>query len=449
MKYRLLSWLNDAWYSYLRILLSFVLFWMSKILWALSVKARALDFAMKAARYGNRASATRHLTTMIASGVSLESLVSSDQTIAGASDRSIIIKWPVFTDGSIQKGVIVITFTKTFSYYLRHVNLERMAEYFIFVLEPSSSGYADPDILSFCGKINDVIVQATAVEDRVLLNCFPDTFVPVSFGASDWVDMDIFKKITIDKIYDSIYIANTHPVKRVKRYLDAIKKIVDGGNVNYIGCLVCASWGGAEELISKLVASYNLKNNIVLKFSLNRELVVEALNQSKANVLLSLKEGSSRSLFESMSCNTPVICLSENIGVNKSYINEYTGLLVPDSFLEHSLLWLRENYDRFQPRKWAEENISPTKTTEKLCALINARLLKTDQAKDLYVKTNRPEVSYLKYESIDHKVFTMKVLQLFGNKHPSTEELQGYAPELKKIHDLFENSLLADTLIDR
>lgn len=449
MKYKILSWLNDIWYAYFRLAFSFLFFVGSKICWALGVKGRALDFVMSSLRYKNNSSAASHLKKIISADSALNAKVSVGVGIGEAAERSIIVKWPSYDNGSVNKGVIIITFTRTFSYYLRNVDLEVMAEHFVFMLEPSWSGYADPDILAFCGRLQNVIVAASEVEDRVLLNCFPETFISASFGASDWVDAKVFENKKMAKIYDSIYIANTNPIKRVKRYLDAIRNIVRSGQRDYVGCLVCASWGGAEELIKKLVDSYQLSDNLVLKFSLGRDQVIECLNQSKVNILLSFKEGSNRSLFESMFCETPVICLSENVGVNKSYINEFTGLLIPDAFLEASLLWFSNNHQRYQTRRWAEENISPRKTSEKLRDLINSRLSKDAQVGSLYVKTNNPEVSYLDYAHIDHNVFTKEVLQLFGAKDAVRHDLDGYSLRMKKIQELFENSLLADALIDR
>lgn len=442
MKYRLLSLANDIWYLYARLFFSYVMYFLAKVAYACGVKDKAISLCMMSARYGESSRAIVFLKKIMEVPQLIDKKVSVGVGEGEASARSIVIKWPVFVgEEKIDKGVIVITFTRTFSYFLRNMNLEKMGKYFTFVLEPSWSGYADPDILGFCGKLNNVLIQASAIEDRVLLNCFSETFVPVSFGASDWVDTNIFKNTNSNKIYDSIYIANTNPIKRVKRYLDAINTIVKKGNVDYVGCLVCASWGGAEKLIAKLVESYNLKNNVVLKFSLSREQVIESLNQSKVNILLSFKEGSNRSMFESMFCDVPVICLSENVGVNKSYINEFTGLLVPDQLLEGALLWIRDNNTLFNPRKWAVENISPIVTTEKLKNILKNRkvIQGLDASEAIYIKTNNPEVSYFDFQHIVHSVYTKEVLGLFvKDKNSDDVELKS---AINALYDRFEKEV--------
>ena len=418
MKYRIVFMLNDMWYRYFRSCMSFLFYIASVIFWSLGGKDKGRRLCCAAIRYGLTSPATNLLGNILSSYPYSKEDSTSGVSQAEAAGRTIVIKWPVFEhDNCLEKGVLIITFTRTFSYFLRNINLAVLEQYFHIVLEPSWSGYADPDILAFIGRVKKIIVLSSEIQDRVLINCFPDTFVSTSFGASDWVDTKIFKPAAQDKIYDSIYIANTKPIKRVKRYLDAIKKIVDAGNHLYVGCLVCASWGGAKELITKMVDQYGLDRNVVLKFDLSTALVIESLNQSKVNILLSYKEGSNRSLFESMFCGTPVICIYENVGVNKAYINEYTGLLILDINLEQALLWMRNNYSNFDPEKWANENISPVKTTEKLFQVIASRLKHSSLNKEMFfIKTNNPEVSYYDYPDLKARDYSMTLLDIFKSE---------------------------------
>lgn len=441
MKYRIFCWLNDFWYQYLKPFASIILALAAHFFFVIGANRLACKCVLPALRYGSPRGAVALLRRCMGSGGLLHELVTHGVDCDEASSRSIIIKWPIYADGVIKKGVVLISFTRTFAYFLRNVALEKMAEHFVFVLEPSSSGYADPDILAFIGRVGHMVVETSELKDRIFMNSFPETFVPVSFGAGDWVDCSAFREIAVAKKYDSIYIANTHPVKRVKRYLDAVKKIVTGGAENYFACLVCASWGLGEELIRELVASYQLEKNIELKFSLSQEQVIEVLNCSKVNILLSFKEGSSRSLFESMFCGVPVICIGENVGVNKSYINEFTGLLVADEDLESSLFWMRDHYSEFGPRQWAIEYIAPTVTTQKLCHAISSRVLRCSSSEfgELLGKTNNPEVSYLDYPAVKHKDYSLMVLNLFALNAEHTVE--GYTGKLIEIATLFENDI--------
>ena len=329
--------------------------------------------------------------------------VSTGVTIDDAAGRSIVIRWPRYNDKKIEsKGILIIKFTYIFSYYLRHINIESLTEHFNIVLEPSWSGYFDSDILYWAITTKQpVFVEATELLDRITINSLNSNLIPLSFGSSDWVDYKSFHTKDIDKQYDSLYVANTSQVKRIIRYMKSIKNICANTDPDYKGCLVCATWGENEETIRSLPGYFGIENNIKLHFSLNKEALNDVINLSKVNILLSYKEGSNRSLFESMFTNIPVLCIAENIGVNKSYINEHTGLLIFDHLLEDGLLHMKENWKRYRPREWALKNISPEKTTKKLLSVIKTWDSASAEVNATYVKTNNPEMSYLDYQSIE------------------------------------------------
>ena len=340
--------------------------------------------------------------------------VSNGVSLNEAAIRSIIIRWPKYDNKEIlSKGILIITFTRVFSYYIRNIDINKLSKHFYIVLEPSWSGYFDADILCWAFETKDaVFVEATEILDRIALNALTTNLIPLSFGASDWVDYRSFHEQDFGKQYDSVYVANTNQIKRVVRYMEAIRNIAKSCNPEYKGCLVCASWGGKEETIRSLPKYFNIESNIELRFSLKKEDLNKVLNSSKVNILLSYKEGSNRSLFESMFSNTPVICIAENIGVNKSYINEYTGLLISDRFLEDGLLYMKDNWINYRPRIWALANISPEKTTEKLLSILETRA-DFNESNDVYLKTNNPEVSYLDHPNIEFSDINKEVLRAF------------------------------------
>jgi len=346
----------------------------------------------------------------------LSPLVSSGVSIREAALRSIVIRWPAYENGvAASKGILIIKFTKVFSYYLRNIDIKKLTKHFHIVLEPSWSGYFDADILCWALVTKEyVFVEATELLDRIALNALTSNLVPLSFGASDWVNYNSHYELDFDKQYDSIYVANTSHIKRIIRYIKAIKKISKNSDPAYKGCLVCASWGGKEEIIRSLPEYFGIESNIEIHFSLNKESLNKVINSSKVNILLSYKEGSNKSLFESMFANVPVICIAENIGVNKCYINEHTGLLISDRFLEDGLLHMKDSWEMYQPKKWAMENIAPEKTTEKLLAILEARGDIHDSSQ-VYIKTNNPEFSYLDYPDIEFIDINKLMINEFEN----------------------------------
>ena len=372
-------------------------------------------------------------------------LVSDPPDLLIAAKRILIVRWPVFENNEIlSKGVLIITFTNTFSFFLKNIDISFLERFFNIVLEPSWSGYSDPDILmwKFLAK-NNVFVQASEILDKATLDAIGSPFVTVSIGASDWVDYKLFHPVDCKKIYDSVYVANTTMIKRINKYLKTIKEIKLKNIKNYRAALVCATWGGREEEVKKLIKYYDVENECDIYFSLEIKRLREIISMSKVSILLSKKEGSNRSLFESMFCNTPVLALVDNVGVNKAYINELTGNLTWDSHLESSLLFMREKWDNFSPRDWAMKNIAPEITTLKLMKTIaynakdNVLLNDLCVGKNYYVKVNRPEIEYFSYPKFNKKRFNTEFLCLFC-KNAGKNEIES---KIRKIQINFNNEI--------
>jgi len=136
-------------------------------------------------------------------------------------------------------------------------------------------------------------------------------------------------------------------------------------------------------------------------------------------VLLSLKEGSNRALFEGMFAGTPAILLEKNIGVNKDYINEKTGKLVKERELAESIIHFKKYWQSYDPRSWAMNNISPEKTTEKLVAAINYidKGVKFTLG-DIDTKVNQPEVGYFT-NKLDKDALIDSILHIFTKNRPN------------------------------
>lgn len=377
----------------------------------------SMKLALKAHRLTYSAFAFRTITLLLAKpDLSLERLVSPCPGDEVPLKRSIIVRWPDLVDGQVAtKGIVIITFTQSFPYFFHKIDIQALATYFHIVLEPSSAGYMDPDIL-FWSRLSPhkVFVQSSELRDRVTLSSLAGNLVPVSFGASDWVDYQSFYPTDEQKEYDACYVANINPVKRIHVFLRAIKELVEGGHNDFRAILVCASWGGHKEEIVALVEHYGVEKHCAVAFSLGKENLNRVLSKSKVNVLLSLKEGSNRSLFESMLADTPVIALQENIGVNKAYINEFTGQLIYEHSLASTLISMRESWKSFSPRRWAMLNIAPEVTSAKLTEVVRSHERNAPSRQPIYVKTNNPEVNYLGYPNVELKSFTRRAIHLFS-----------------------------------
>lgn len=309
--------------------------------------------------------------------------------------RSIVLKKPTVGSGKIEKGVLLITFTEAFPFYEQYVDCEQLLKIFYVVLEPSWAGYCNPNILFWMKYAqHPIVIQATEQKDYSFISSLRSNLVPVDFGASDWVDHRIFHSIPgAEKQFDVIYVCTYKPIKRHHALFNAIRKINDP---SYKAALVCVSWGGTRSEIENLIDHYKIRDNITVYENCAPQRVNELLNRSKVNVLLSLKEGSNRSIFEGFFSNVPCIVLKNNIGINKNYINAMTGRLIEEKELKEALLYFRTRWHEYNPRDWALRNISPLVTTKKLSTCLQevAQGRGEPWTYEIVPKVNSPEVQY-------------------------------------------------------
>ncbi len=354
--------------------------------------------------------------------------------------RTIILKKPAIQNGWIEKGVLLIAFTESFPFFHNHVDCEKLLKYFYIVLEPSSAGYCDPNILFWMKyKSYPIVVQATEEKDYRFLLLLKSNLIPVPFGASDWVDFRIFRPIPgMMKRYASIYVSSYNYVKRHHLLFKTIREIRDP---NYKCALVFGKSGNAKCEIEQLIDYYQVRNNVTIYYGVPQRQVNEILNMSKVNILLSLKEGSNRSIFEGLFANVPGIVLKNNLGVKKDYINETTGRLIDERRLKDTLLYFRNHWEKYNPREWALKNISPLVTAKKLSKYL--KIIAQDKGepwtKDIIPKVNAPELKYFYPEDELSMPTSRAVISLFLKTNVGKLEkgqiLQGSLGELCTIID--------------
>jgi glycosyltransferase involved in cell wall biosynthesis len=403
----------------------------------------AVIHAMACHRWTGSARALRIVANDLASPRPImPNLVSTGVGIEEAARRSIVIRWPQLSATSIErKGIMVIAFTRTFAWFLRQADLLRLTDYFHVVLEPSWSGYLDADILAWSVATDRrVYVQSSETRDQAALAALCSNLTPVTFGASDWVDYRRFTPMHCDKLYDAVYVANTHPVKRVHAYFRTIRKVIHR-DPSFRALIVCAGFGDRQREIELLRSWYGIEKHCDAFYDIAQSELNRLLNQCKFNVLLSMKEGSNRSLFESMFAGLPVVLLDANVGVNKSYINEHTGVLAPEARLAEVFLWMARHHHSFRPRAWALEHIAPEVTTTKLCTLIDHHETTADSrvpAGPTHIKVNNPEMEYfeLGLTRIELHELQMKLLAAFERPIGVEKTHVEFAQCLQSLMDL-------------
>ncbi|MBU2986848.1 glycosyltransferase [Saccharophagus degradans] len=346
--------------------------------------------------------------------------------------RALILKAPRFDSRLhvVEKGVLLIKFSTTFKFYLQNIDCEKLLECFHIVLEPSWAGYCLPEIIGWTKYDQKIIIECSEVQDYEFIKKLNSNLIPVRFGSSDWVDHRVFYPKETNKIYDVIYISNYNSIKRNHAYLKAIKNI---RIPNFKAALVCNSWGDCKDNVQTLIDFYGLSKSLDVFEALKQSELNDLLNKSKLNVLLSLKEGSNRSIFESMFSGIPAIVLKDNVGVNKEYINCSTGKLIDSRNLEAEIIDVSNNYLDYSPREWALENISTYATKRKLDEEL--KFLAEEEGLEwnmgTHLKVNIPEAHYFD--------------DVLAGQYPSSEELCDvfdlkFNPDerLKMVSELFE-----------
>ena len=315
--------------------------------------------------------------------------------------RSIVLKAPRITpDGTVlERGVLLITFTHLFGELARSVDIPRLTKTYTLVLEPSWSGYAHAEILQFVSlSSSPVFVMATEPRDFAFLERFHPRLIPLPFGASDWVDPAVFTPGPKEaREFDAGYIGFWGAVKRHHVLFRALRNMADP---SFRVALIGGAWQGTKEEIAALARWYGVLDQLTFFEGLRAEQVSAVIGHCKVSMLLSLKEGSNRGLFESMFSGTPALLLRDNIGVRRDYVNSATGRIIAEGELAEALMWFREHWSDFDPRRWALEHIAPEATAAALNQTLRSHAAQAGEpwTADCVPKVNRPEVAYLKEE---------------------------------------------------
>lgn len=349
--------------------------------------------------------------------------------------RAIVLRPPSWAGERMRRGVLLIKFTETFRFFYHRVDIAQLMRYFHVVLEPSWSGYCLPEILLWARFPDPIIVQASEALDRDFLSELSTNLVPIEIGASDWVDHRVFRPLDVPKEFDVIYVANLTPMKRVNVYLRAVSEIVRA-RPGFRAALVVSSFGGSKQEFEQLLRWYGIGPQLTVLMNQTQAQLNDIVNRSRVSVLLSRKEGSNKTLFESMFAGTPVILIDNNIGVNKQYVNEHTGCLAGESELASAILRFSEGGISLRPRDWAIANISPERSTAKLAAKLREVGADEPGDGDLLVKANTPEATYMDPAATSRMPEIVTVMRNFAvGSHIRGDALDG------RLRALFTSSL--------
>lgn len=389
--------LQDIGYKLFRGPLSITLYLMSRAAWLMGLADRSDQLLLSASRLSDSewfvATINRRLPELV------EGLPALSGTMVPADEmkrRCLIVATPKMEGARcVRKGVLVATFTSSIGSLYKTVGASGGLDQYHVLLEPSWSGVADPDILMWAGLGEPVLVQTPEQRDFEMLSRLDTCLHPVRIGPGDWVNPEGFRPLGIEKVYDAITVGNYGWYKRIHAYLRAIKEAA-ARREGFRAALVLARWGGnRQQQIRSWIAANDLDEVITLFEGVGKTELNKLLNESRVCLLTSWKEGGNRAIFEAMFADTPVIILRSNVGVDKTAVNEQTGVITSDDRLADAILEVVDQQWRFRPRKWCMENIGPVHCTRKLAVILGE--LFPDEAwseEEICAKVNAPEICY-------------------------------------------------------
>lgn len=258
-----------------------------------------------------------------------------------------------------ERGIIVLDYTYTFPIFANRFDVEKVAERYHVVLEPSWAGYCDLDILSYAAFRGPVFVQSTEPRDTALLERFRPNLTPVPVSGNWWVDHRVMRPLPgVAKDVDFVYVGAWARYKRHEHLFHALSRLRRRGE-KFAVLLIGYPSELTRDDIFRLAKDFSLASSVELRERLTTEEVNVALNRAKVNVLWSRREGFNRAVIEGLFAGTPcVIRAGHNFGHRYPYVNARTGCFATEAELPDVLARMRRDHQAFAPRAWVLENMS-------------------------------------------------------------------------------------------
>lgn len=312
-----------------------------------------------------------------------------------------------------ERGTIVLKFSIYFSYFQALFRPEIFDSYHL-VLEPSWVGYFEATILQFIDCRDRVFLEGNEQRDIDFISRLDSALVPIGMAANHWVHPEVFKPLPgIEKRYTIAMVAIWADFKRHRVLFRALAAANDP-SIRVV--LIGMPHPRTLESIRAEAEHYGVADQIELFEVLTQEQINVKLNESRAHIILSLKEGCNKAVVESMFAGTPSFLLEGfNYGTKYPYINSETGGFVSEDELPQLLKRIhRGEFDALTPRRWIETHISPESSTERL-----ERAIYGDARGRLAVKVNSPEMQYRDSGAAEFLAADYSRLKEFLRENPS------------------------------
>ena len=292
---------------------------------------------------------------------STESFFSDPRRLIG--HRILIVKSPT----ALEKGVLMLDYSFVFSLFAKFFNVPAIAERYHIILEPSWSGFCDPDILSLAGQQFPVFVQNYEPRDISFVERLASNLISVPIAANWWVDHRIFRPLAgVERDADLLFNSAWARFKRHDAFFKVLARLRARGH-RLKTLLVGYPVDLRRDDILALAADHGIDDQLEIFEGLKPAEINYLLNRVKVNVLWSRREGFNRALIEGFFAGIPcVMHKGFNFGYLYPYINPSTGHYATDIDLGERLIHMIENFSRYDPRGWVAANMNPQVATRVL-----------------------------------------------------------------------------------
>lgn len=297
-------------------------------------------------------------------------------------DRSIakaaILKRRV---GLHERGVIYIGFEAHWIKLLRHLDKSTLAKFedrYSVVVAPSSNphnviNYVFPT--AFRRPVWSLINHA---EDRETIAKVSANYRVVPLYTSHWVNPELFEpRPRSERDIDIIMVAGFGKVKRHHLLFQALRSMPKAVRAQIVGQ---DQDGRTEDTIRGMARSYGVADRVTLVANAKYQAVIASLCRARVSVLLSVNEGSSVIVSESLFADTPMAIFEHASNGSRAFINESTGVFLRESDLGGQLMRFLDTADSFAPRRWALDQISCFNSTATLNGLLKQHAIESGES---------------------------------------------------------------------
>lgn len=302
-----------------------------------------------------------------------------------------------YDPATAEKGVILLTYTRTLRRFPAMFDVSALASRYAFVLEPSSWGYEDAGLFLYAGSDMDVVVQAPWRRDHRYVEELRSNLEPVWLGAGDWVHPETFHSDVpaAAREFDLVAVSAWSALKRHGDLFRALARLNAMGRRLRVA-LIGNPLDWTQEKIRELAREHGVEAQCTFYDSVPQSTVSEIVGNARAYVLMSRREGANRALYEALFCDTPVIVFAMHRGVNTNIIGDGIGTLYEADGLPAAILRVLDNRDKCHARAWAEQHTGYRNSTAALNNTLRelSRRRGLPWTRDIVEKHNAPDLLY-------------------------------------------------------